>query len=316
MVRIWALLAVIAAGLLSPAAQAYPDRPVTMVVAFAAGGGTDLAARTLARFMSQQLGQPIVVVNRPGAGGEIGFAALARSAPDGYTLGFINTPNLVTIPLERRAQYQLRDFAPIANVVDDPGGIFVRADSRYGSLGDMTQHARSNPDALSYGTTGVGSDDHLSMLAVQNLTGVRLIHVAYNGSSAVRQALMTGEIAIGALNMGEGAADARQGLIRSLGQMGAARWSGAPDVPTLREMQLDIVEGSMRGLAAPAGTPRDILRVLANAAREAMQDPEFRRLADQQYLPLRYLGPEEYQAELTRLSNYYREVWTRLPWRE
>jgi tripartite-type tricarboxylate transporter receptor subunit TctC len=287
-----------------------------MVVAFAAGGGTDIAARTLARFMSQRLGQPIVITNRPGAGGEIGFSFLARSAPDGYTLGFINTPNLVTIPIERQAQYQLQDFAPIANVVEDPGGIFVRTDSRYTSLRDLLEHARSSPATISYGTTGVGSDDHLSMLALQNLTGVRLIHVAYNGSSAVRQALMTGEIAIGALNMGEGAADARQGLIRSLGQMGAERWPGAPNVQTLREMSLDVVEGSMRGLAAPAGTPREVLRVLANAAREAMQDPEFRRLADQQYLPLRYLGPDEYLAELTRLRDHYRELWARLPWRE
>jgi tripartite-type tricarboxylate transporter receptor subunit TctC len=266
--------------------------------------------------MSQRLGQPIVITNRPGAGGEIGFSFLARSAPDGYTLGFINTPNLVTIPIERQAQYQLQDFAPIANVVEDPGGIFVRTDSRYTSLRDLLEHARSSPATISYGTTGVGSDDHLSMLALQNLTGVRLIHVAYNGSSAVRQALMTGEIAIGALNMGEGAADARQGLIRSLGQMGAERWPGAPNVQTLREMSLDVVEGSMRGLAAPAGTPREVLRVLANAAREAMQDPEFRRLADQQYLPLRYLGPDEYLAELTRLRDHYRELWARLPWRE
>jgi len=316
MTRFWLSLVLAVTMFVGPAKAAYPDRPITMVVAFAAGGGTDIAARTLARFMSQRLGQPIVITNRPGAGGEIGFSFLARSTPDGYTLGFINTPNLVTIPIERQAQYQLQDFAPIANVVEDPGGIFVRTDSRYTSLRDLLDHARSSPATISYGTTGVGSDDHLSMLALQNLTGVRLIHVAYNGSSAVRQALMTGEIAIGALNMGEGAADARQGLIRSLGQMGTERWPGAPSVQTLREMSLDVVEGSMRGLAAPAGTPREVLRVLANAAREAMQDPEFRRLADQQYLPLRYLGPDEYLVELTRLRDHYRQLWARLPWRE
>jgi tripartite-type tricarboxylate transporter receptor subunit TctC len=316
MVRLWAFLALVAVVLATPARAAYPDRPVTMVVAFAAGGGTDIAARTVARFMSQRLGQPIVVINKPGAGGEIGFTYLARSAPDGYTLGFINTPNLVTIPLERQAQYHLRDFAPIANVVDDPGGIFVRADSRYKSLKDLLDQARSRPDGISYGTTGVGSDDHLSILALQGLTGIRMTHVAYNGSSAVRQALMTGEIAVGALNMGEGAADARQGLIRSLGQMGVERWPGAPEVQTLREMGLNVVEGSMRGLAAPAGTPREVLRVLASAAEAAMQDPEFRRLADQQYLPLRYLGPDEYLTELQKLGEHYSRLWETSPWRE
>src|SRR3712207_4589649 len=137
------------ASLAAPKAwAAYPERPITMVVAFPPGGGTDAAARTLARFMSATLGQPIVVNNRAGAGGELGFSELARARPDGYTIGFINTPNVVTIPIERRARYRLEDFAPIANVVDDPGGFFVLADSPFRTLADLVAHAKARPEEV------------------------------------------------------------------------------------------------------------------------------------------------------------------------
>src|SRR3954452_25166921 len=116
---------------------AYPERPITMIVAFPPGGGTDAAARTLARFMQTTLGQPIVVNNRAGAGGEIGFSELARARPDGYTIGFINTPNIVTLPIERRTRFRLEDFSPIANIVDDPGAFYVIADSRFRDLAGL-----------------------------------------------------------------------------------------------------------------------------------------------------------------------------------
>ena len=153
----------IAAALATPAiARAQgsgwrPDRQITMIVAFAAGGGTDTAARTIARFMEKDLGQPVVVLNRPGAGGEIGFTELARARPDGYTIGFINTPTIVTIPIERRARFKLDDFALIANIVDDPGGLWVLADSPVRDFAGLLAAARERPGTLGYGTTGIGS---------------------------------------------------------------------------------------------------------------------------------------------------------------
>ena len=162
------------AALLPLQAQAqapYPDRPITMIIAYAAGGGTDTAARTLARFMEKDLGQSVVVVNRPGAGGEIGWSELARAKPDGYTIGFTNTPGIVTVPIERQARFKLDDFAPIANIVDDPGGIWVLTDSPYRSFAELVEAAKKAPGTLGYGTTGIGSDDHLAMLALERLTG-------------------------------------------------------------------------------------------------------------------------------------------------
>jgi tripartite-type tricarboxylate transporter receptor subunit TctC len=194
------------------AADWQPDRPIAMIVAFAAGGGTDTAARTLGRFMERDLGQPVVVTNRAGAGGEIGWSELARAKPDGHTIGFTNTPNIITVPIERQAaRFRFEDFAFIANIVDDPGGMWVLADSPIASLAALVEEARRRPGEISYGTTGVGSDDHLAMLALQRLTGTRFLHVPFGGSSQVRTALLSRQLNLAVVNMAEGVADWRQG---------------------------------------------------------------------------------------------------------
>jgi tripartite-type tricarboxylate transporter receptor subunit TctC len=312
-----ASLALPLASLIAPKAwAAYPDRPITMIVAFPPGGGTDAAARTLARFMSTALGQPVVVNNRAGAGGELGFSELARARPDGYTIGFINTPNVVTIPIERRVRYRLEDFSLVANVVDDPGAFFVLADSPFRTLADLVAHAKAKPEDVTYGTSGIGSDDHLAALAFERLAGVKLTHVPFAGASAVRNALLGRQITVASLNMGEGVADVQSGAARALGQMAERRWEVAPETPTFREQGLDIVEGSMRGVAAPAGVPREVLDRLVTAVRQAMENPEFRQLAAQQALPLRFLDPDAYRTELFGLRTRLQQLWTAHAWRE
>jgi tripartite-type tricarboxylate transporter receptor subunit TctC len=290
---------------------------MTMILAYPAGGGTDAAGRTLARFLERELGQPIAVINRPGAGGEIGFTELARAKPDGHVIGFINTPTIVTIPIERpQARFRLEDFAPVANVVDDPGAFFVLADSPFRTLADLVAHAKAKPEEVTYGTSGIGSDDHLAALAFERAAGVRLTHVPFAGASAVRNALLGRQITLASLNMGEGIADMQSGTARALGQMAERRWEVAPDTPTFREQGFDIVEGSMRGVAAPAGVPREVLDRLVAAVRQAMEGAEFRQLAAQQALPLRFLDPDAYRAELFGLRTRLQQLWTAHAWRE
>ena len=312
---------VIAAALAVPAiARAQggwrPDRQITMIVAYAAGGGTDTAARTIARFMEKDLGQPVVVLNRPGAGGEIGFSELARARPDGYTIGFINTPSIVTVPIERRARFSLDDFALIANIVDDPGGIWVLNDNPMRDFQGMLAAARARPGAVGYGTTGIGSDDHLAMLAIERATGTQFLHIPFAGSAQVKQNLLSRAIPLAVMNMAEGINEWRQGVIRPLVQMGATRWEPAAEVPTLKEFNLDIVEGSMRGMAAPAGMPAEVMERLALSVRRTVDDAEFKALAAQQNLPLRFLGPEPYRAELIALRTRYQALWAQHPWKE
>lgn len=294
----------------------WPQRPINMIVAFPAGGGTDVAARTIARFLERELGQSIVVINRGGAAGDIGWTEMARSQPDGYTIGFINTPNVLTNPIERQTRYTLADFAPIANVVEDPSAFFVKSNSPIRTVDDLVVFARANPNSATYGTTGIGSDDHLAGLALERLTGIQLTHVPFTGGAPVRTSLLGGQILIGSMNMGEGIADMRQGQLHAMGQMGASRWSEAANVPTFREQSYDVVQGSMRGLAAPAGVPAEIRVRLAQATKAVTENAEFRRLAVQQSLPLRFLGPEEFAAALREEQTKLEALWRQHPWRE
>lgn len=299
----------------SALAQAnYPDRPIQMIVAYSAGGGTDIAARTLAPFIGKYLNGTVTVVNKPGAGGEVGFTELAMAKPDGYTIGFINTPNLVTIPIQRQTRYQLESFTPVSNVVNDPGGVQVRPDSSINSVAELVEYAKANPNAVTYGTTGIGSDDHLAMLALERQTGIKMTHVPFPGSSAVRSALLGGHITLGVFNMGEAVMMLKEKQIRSLGQMGEGRWEMALDIPTFREQGFDIVQGSARGIATPAGVSDEIVQKLAEAVRKSIEDPEFQQKALEQSLPLDASGPKAFADMLYKTREGYIELWKAQPW--
>jgi tripartite-type tricarboxylate transporter receptor subunit TctC len=298
------------------ARAAWPDRPLTIIVPFGPGGGGDIAARSIGRWLEPRLGQPVVVVNRAGAGGELGFAAIRRAAPDGYTIGVVTLPNLVTIPIERRAQYAVADLAPVANLVDDLGGVFVRADSRFRTLRDMLDHARANPGAVSFGTTGVGTYAHFGMLALERMAGVTLTAVAYSGTAAMRAALLQGDLQVAGVSMTDAAQEMQSGMVRALGQMAAERWSGTPAVPTLREQGFDVRYSSMRGFAAPAGTPPEVIRRLSDLIGEATTDAEYRRLAEAQAMPLRFQDAEAFAIEINTQQAEYQRLWQDHPWRE
>jgi len=292
----------------------FPDRPIQMIVAYSAGGGTDIAARTLAPFIGKYLNGTVTVVNKPGAGGEVGFTELALAKPDGYTIGFINTPNLVTIPIQRKTRYQLESFTPVSNVVNDPGGVQVRPDSSLKSVAELVAYAKANPNAVTYGTTGIGSDDHLAMLALERQAGVKMTHVPFPGSSAVRSALLGGHITLGVFNMGEAVMMLKEKQIRSLGQMGESRWEMAPDVPTFKEQGFNIVQGSSRGIATPAGVPDAIVQQIADAVKKSIEDPEFQKKALEQSLPLDAAGPKQYAEMLYKTRDGYVELWKAQPW--
>jgi tripartite-type tricarboxylate transporter receptor subunit TctC len=310
-----AAMALAAAG---TAAAQYPERPIQMIVAYNPGGGTDVAARTLVPYIEKHLGgaATISVLNKPGAGGEVGFTALATAEPDGYTIGFINTPVLMTIPIEREARYTLDSFEPIGNVVYDPGVFAVSADGEIKTLDDLVAAAKERPGELTYATTGIGSDDHLAMLKFQRLTDTELQHVPFEGSAPARAALLGGHVDVGVINAGEAMPYAEEGKVALLGQMAGERWEGAADVPTFKEQGYDIVSGSARGIAAPAGTPQEAVDALAAAIEKAVMDPEFRQKAEEQALPLEYLGPQEYQQSLEATKQEAEQIWADTPWVE
>lgn len=167
---------------------------------------------------------------------------------------------------------------------------------------------------MTYGTTGLGSDDHLSALEFERIAGVELKHIPFPGNADVRTAVLGGHVMMASMNISETMADVEEGSLHALGQMATERWSGAPDIPTFQEQGYDIIMGSMRGIGAPANLPEDIADKLEAAVKAAVEDPEFQAKAKQQHLALSFLDSEAYLAELQSLSATFEELWVSEPW--
>jgi len=316
--RVLPALALCAAAVAPGMAQAaYPEQPIKMVVAFAPGGGTDIIARLTAQYMQKYLGNnaSFAVLNKPGAGGSLGFTELTNAPPDGYTIGFINTPNVLTIPIERKSTFHWEKYDLVGNVVDDPGNFSVHADSQFKNLADLVAFAKAKPGEVTYGTTGIGSDDHLSAMMLQRAAGVKLTHVPFKGAAEVHNALASKQIMVGAINIGEALQYQKGGTpMRHLGQMSEKRSSLAPNVPTFKEQGFDVIMASLRGVAAPKGLPPAVREQLVNALQKAVADPEFQTKAAGYFAPLRYLAPAAYATELKEDEAEFKKLWQVAPW--
>lgn len=299
------------------AQAAYPDQPIKMIVAYAPGGGTDIVARLMAQAIQKHLSPnaSIVVVNRPGAGGGIGFSELANAKPDGYTIGFINTPNVLTIPIERKSNFHWHNYDLLGNVVDDPGNFSVHADTPIKNMSELIAFAKANPEKVTYGTTGVGSDDHLAGLMVERAAGVKLMHVPFKGAGEVRSAIAGKQIMVAAINIGEALQYEKGGTpLRHLGQMSEKRSNLAPNVATFKEQGLNVIMASLRGIAAPKGLPADVREQLVTAVQKAVTDPDFQAKAANVFAPIRYLAPTAYAAELKEDEEGFKTLWRTMPW--
>jgi len=312
-----ALAGVVGLSLGLSAYAAYPDKPITMIVSYAPGGGTDLTARAIAPYIEKYLGNNarIIILNKSGAGGAIGFAQLAASPADGYTIGMINTPNVLTIPIERKSDFHWQRYDLLGNLVDDPDGFSVHTDDPIKNLKDLAAYAKVHPGDVTVGTTGAGSDDHLAMLQFERAADVKLNHIPFKGAADVRTALAGKQIKVAAINIGEAMQAIKGGTpMRNLGSMSATRSSMAPDLPTFKEQGYDIELASLRGLAAPKGLPPDVRDALVKAVAQATNDPEFKSKAASIYAPLRFLPPDQYANELKKTEAEFNALWKVIPW--
>ena len=307
-------LALGALGVLVAApAWAWPDKPVEIVVGFAPGGGTDITARTLATYLGKALGGTVLVMNKPGASGAIGLAYVARAQADGYTLGMTNMPGLLTLPIERDAGFKSGDFTYIANLVRDPSAFSVTLDSPYKSVADLVAAAKKAPGTISYGSTGVGTDDHLAMVMFEGLTGTKLLHVPFNGAGPLRNALMGKHVLVSGMNLGEAMPYSGQ-TVRILAQAGSQRSKLGAEVPTFKEQGVDLVFGSERGVVGPKGLPPEIQQKLAAAMRQVAENPEFQNQMKAQFTEMDYVPGAEWQKHLERADAGFRQMWAKKPW--
>ncbi|MBL8589644.1 MAG: tripartite tricarboxylate transporter substrate binding protein [Methylobacteriaceae bacterium] len=299
-------------------AQAFPAKPISMIVAFHAGGGTDIAARSIARYMEKYLGggASIGVVNRPGGGGETGWTQVAQAAPDGYTIGFINAPAFISLMVEKQPKYSLDSFSPIGGLVYDPMILAVRKESEFKTIADVVKFAKEKPGQLSIGTTGAsGNSEHLGMLQVERATGAKFNFVHFGSTAPMQQALLGGHLPVGTIGLSEGIALHRAGTLRILGAFSESRYPFAPDVPTVKEQGIEALSGSSRGIAGPAGIPAPILKQLQDALKSAAADPEYVENAKKADIPLRYMAPDEYLAWMRKTHADLKEIWAATPWK-
>jgi tripartite-type tricarboxylate transporter receptor subunit TctC len=275
-------------------------------------------ARAMVPYLERHLGggARTVVLNRPGAGAEVGYTALATAAPDGLTLGVVIIPSLQTITIERSPRYRLEDFAFLGSVVDDPGGFFVAPDSPIRTLSDLAAEARANPDRVSVGTAGIGSDDHLLMIGFAALARARMTHVPFQGQAPTIAALLGRHITVAAMNIGESLELVRQGQVRPVAQAGATRSALAPDVPTFREQGFDLAGGVVRGLALPLATPAPIRARLEAALLATMDDPAWQAEAARLHQPLRRMDGAAFAALVRQAEAALRRLWHERPWRD
>jgi tripartite-type tricarboxylate transporter receptor subunit TctC len=308
------LAALFAAPLATPAlANPWrPDRPIEFTVGFGAGGGTDIVARLFARHLEARLGVPLTVVNRPGAGSELGMAHVARSRPDGHVIGLTNMPAFVTIPVERRAQYNLDSFAFIGGIMNDPTGLVVRDGGPIRDVADLVRRALADPEGITVSTSGIGTDDHLLMAMISQATGARFTIVHFNGAPVQRNNLMAGHVQVNTMSVGEVMPNP-DGL-RFMAHAGRSTNRFAPNVPTMSSLGLEIEMYSERGIVMPIATPSHIVGRMREIVAETAADPATIATFEAQFIEPRYEAGPQWEARMRHTQSRYSELWRRAPW--
>jgi tripartite-type tricarboxylate transporter receptor subunit TctC len=299
MIRVLAAAALLLVAAAAGAQSPFPSRPVRLVVGFTPGGGVDINARLLASKMAESLGQQVLVENKPGAGTNIANEYVAKSPPDGYTLLFNSSAFAVNLALYRHPPYALRDFAPVSVFSQSVNLLVVSSSLPVRSVQDVIKLAREKPGALNYSSAGAGTTQHMAGELFKLRTGTDIVHVPYKGSAPALTALIAGEVQLSFSNTVAINQHVRSGRLRALAVAGAKRTALMPEVPTMKEAGVEGVEVPLWfGLLAPAGTPPEIVQVLAALVAKAALSPDMRkRLEDQGAEPVANT-PQEFQRQL------------------
>jgi tripartite-type tricarboxylate transporter receptor subunit TctC len=298
-----AIAILFATGLYAPnaVAQSFPERNITLVNPYAAGGPADLLARAVAEGMSEALGRPVVVENRPGAGTAIGARAVAQAKPDGYTLFIGGAPSHVVTPaLMKDANYNgIKDFTPIATVANVPNVLIVPASRPYQNVKELVAAAKIADGKMTFATVGVGSIPQFLGVLLQLRTGVKLIDVPYKGGAPAAVDLIGGRVDMAFLNVPAVLSNVQGGKLRALAVAKATRAKSLPNTPTMAEAGFsDIAMSTWYGISAPAGTPREVVGKLNAAIAKTLNTPKVREKIEAQGAEIFIKNPEEYAAFL------------------
>jgi tripartite-type tricarboxylate transporter receptor subunit TctC len=262
-------------------AQAYPTRPVRIMVAFAAGGAQDVLARLIGQWLSERLGQPFVIENRPGGGGNIGAEAVIRAPADGYTLLLVGPPNAINATLYEKLNYNfIRDIAPVAAISREPNVMVVNPSVPAKTVTEFIAYAKANPGTINMGSSGNGSGPHLAGELFKMMTGLAMIHVPYRGASPALTDLLGGQVQVMFASMPSAIEYIRAGKLRALAVTTAMRSHALPDIPVIGDFVPGYEASSVYGVGAPRNTPPEIINKLNKEIAAGLADPKMKtRLA-------------------------------------
>ena len=288
--------------------EAYPSKPVNVIVAYKAGGGTDVGARILISEAQKNFQQPFVIVNKPGADGEIGYTELLKSKPDVYTIGFINLPTFVSIPLQRKTNFKKEDATAIMNHVYDPGVLVVKNDSKWKNLQEFVEDARNNPDTLTISNNGTGASNHIGAAHFAYEAGIKVTHVPFGGSTDMIAALRGNHVDATVAKISEVGNLVKNNELRILASFTENKLENFPDVPTLKENGYNVLFGSARAIVAPTGTPQEVIQKLHDTFKEALESQDNIEKSKNANLPLQYMSPEELTNYINEQETYIKEI--------
>jgi len=290
-------------------AQAYPARPVRWIVPYPPGGAADPIARLIGPFLSERLGKPVVIENKPGAGANIGTEFVVRSPPDGHTLLFITTANMINATFYRDLSFDfMRDITPVAGLVRLPLVLEVNPSVPVKTVAELIAYAKANPGKVNFASAGVGTSLHLAAELFNMMTGTKMIHVPYRGSAPALTDLLAGQVQVLFDNLFTSLEHIKAGKLRALGVATAARVQQLPDLPTVADAVPGYEASSVFGVGVPTGTPREITELLNRELDAALADPRIRgRLLELTAIPIPSLAAE-FRAEMVATT----EKWGRV----
>jgi tripartite-type tricarboxylate transporter receptor subunit TctC len=291
------------------AQDAWPSRPIRIIVPFAPGGPTDVMGRVVAQALSGPLGQPLVVENRAGGGGNVGTAAVARAAPDGYTILVASTGFVVNVSLFRMPGYDIREFAPVTELGASPNVLLSRPDSGIDSIATLLDRARTTARRLDMTNPGLGSTPHLTVELLQIRAGVEFVQVPHNSAGLAIQSLLAGTTQVGCTALPAAHAHIKSGALRALALTSEARWPDLAEVPTMLELGWPgFVSETFQGMLVPAATPAPIIDRLARATVSALREPETKARLLSAGFAVRAAGPEALARRVAAEVPLWRDV--------
>jgi tripartite-type tricarboxylate transporter receptor subunit TctC len=274
-------------------AAEFPEKEVQIIIPWAAGGATDLIFRALAVSTGKYLGKAVVIVNKPGGGGAVGYTEGMKAAPDGYTLTTAVTP-LTILPHQVKTAFTYKDFEAVLNVVQDPSMFLVRSDAPWKTLKEFLDYAKKNPGMITVGNSGAGGGVHLVALAFEKAAGVKFNHIPFSGGGPSVTALLGGHVNAVSVSPPEGVSHVQAGKLGIIALFAEERLNMFPDIPTVKEQGVNFVMGMWRGLVSPKGTPPDVIGKLHDAFKQGMEDPALKERAKDMSVNLSYIGPKDF----------------------